>query len=343
MRKILIILILILLTSSLFLYGIFKGGNAKSISIEDVKNFLLYGTTKNDFKDMLIWKVRIPPLITALIVGAVLAVSGLKLQTLFRNLLASPYTTGISSGAVLGVAIAIFLGFSFTSLSFLLDISKSNYVVGGWVGAALALVVLLLLASKVREVTGVLVCALLFSYFYYGVESYLITFAENVQIQEFWMFLQGSFTGVRWNDIKLMVICSLIFLISSYLLSKHLNALLFGESYAKSFGLNIKRVRILILLLSGFIVGSTIPFVGLIPFIGIASPYIARIIMRTSDHRWTIPASMLIGMCISLLCYLVSIKIFAPKVVPVKSILDLLGGALVVYLIYSSEKKYRFE
>ncbi|WP_456473012.1 FecCD family ABC transporter permease [Methanocaldococcus sp.] len=340
MRKIFIILILILLTFSLFVYGIFKG-NAKSISIEDVKNFLLYGTTGNKFKDMLIWDVRIPPLITAIIVGGVLAVSGLKLQTLFRNILASPYTTGISSGAVLGVAIAIFLRFPFTSLNFILNISKPNYVIGGWIGAALALVVLLLLASKVRDVTGVLVCALLFSYFYYGIESYLITFAENMQIQEFWMLLQGSFTGVGWNDIKLMAICSIIFLISSYLLSKFLNALLFGESYAKSFGLNIKRVRILILLLSGFIVGSIIPFVGLIPFIGIASPYIARIIMRTSDHRWTIPASMLVGMCLSLLCYLVSIKIFAPQIVPVTSILDLLGGALVVYLIYSSEKKYR--
>ncbi|WP_456371494.1 FecCD family ABC transporter permease [Methanocaldococcus sp.] len=340
MRKIFIILILILLTFSLFVYGIFKG-NAKSISIEDVKNFLLYGTTGNKFKDMLIWDVRIPPLITAIIVGGVLAVSGLKLQTLFRNILASPYTTGISSGAVLGVAIAIFLRFPFTSLNFILNISKPNYVIGGWIGAALALVVLLLLASKVRDVTDVLVCALLFSYFYYGIESYLITFAENMQIQEFWMLLQGSFTGVGWNDIKLMAICSIIFLISSYLLSKFLNALLFGESYAKSFGLNIKRVRILILLLSGFIVGSIIPFVGLIPFIGIASPYIARIIMRTSDHRWTIPASMLVGMCLSLLCYLVSIKIFAPQIVPVTSILDLLGGALVVYLIYSSEKKYR--
>ncbi|AIJ05245.1 ABC transporter permease 2 [Methanocaldococcus bathoardescens] len=333
MRKILVILLLVVLTSSLFIYGIFKGGNAKSISMEDVKNCLLYGSTGDKFKDMLIWKIRIPPLITALIVGAVLSVSGLKLQTLFRNLLASPYTTGISSGVVLGVAITIFLGFSFSSF-----LRISNYVVGGWIGAALALIVLLYLASKIRDVSGVLVCTLLFAYFYYGIESYLINLADNVQIQEFWMYLQGSFSGTGWGDIKLMAVCSIIFLISSYLLSKHLNALLFGENYAKSFGLNIKQVRILILLLSGFIIGAIIPFVGLIPFVGIASPYIARILMKTSDHRWTIPASMLIGMLISLLCYLVSIKLFAPRVVPVKSILDLLGGALVVYLIYKSEK-----
>ncbi|AEF96106.1 FecCD family ABC transporter permease [Methanotorris igneus] len=333
MRKTLIILLLVILTSSLFVYGIFKGGNAKSISMEDVKNFLLYGSTGDKFKDILIWKIRIPPLITAIIVGAVLSVSGLKLQTLFRNLLASPYTTGISSGVVLGVAITIFLGFSFSSF-----LGVSDYVVGGWIGAAIALVIILFLASKIKDVSGVLVCTLLFGYFYYGIESYLINFADNVQIQEFWMYLQGSFSGTGWEDIKLMVVCSLIFLISSYLLSKHLNALLFGENYAKSFGLNIKQVRIIILFLSGFIVGVVIPFVGLIPFIGIASPYIARILMKTSDHRWTIPASMLIGMVISLMCYLVSIKLFAPRVVPVKSILDLLGGLLVVYLIYKSEK-----
>ncbi|XRO77405.1 FecCD family ABC transporter permease [Methanocaldococcus sp. 10A] len=338
MRKISVILLMVLLIFSLFVFGIFKGGNAKSITMDDVKNFLIHGTTGDEFKDNIIWNVRIPPLITALIVGAVLSVSGLKLQTLFRNILASPYTTGISTGVILGVAITIFLGFSFTNF-----LKIPNYIIGGWIGAAIALIILLALASKIKDVTGVLICSILFSYFYYGIESYLISFADNVQIQEFWMFLQGSFSGTRWNDLKLLSIFSIIFLIFSYMLSKHLNALLFGEKYAKSFGLNIKYVRILILLLSGFIVGAIIPYVGLIPFVGLAAPYIARILMKTSDHRWTIPAAMLIGMFISLLCYLVSIKIFAPRVVPVKSILDLVGGALVVYIIYKSEKRYRID
>ncbi|XRO75129.1 FecCD family ABC transporter permease [Methanocaldococcus sp. 28A] len=338
MRKISIILLMVLLIFSLFVFGIFKGGNAKSITMDDVKNFLIYGTTGDEFKDTIIWDVRIPPLITALIVGAVLSVSGLKLQTLFRNILASPYTTGISTGVILGVAITIFLGFSFSNF-----LEIPDYVIGGWIGAAIALIILLALASKIKDVTGVLICSILFGYFYYGIESYLISFANNIQIQEFWMFLQGSFSGVSWDDLKLLSICSIIFLISSYMLSKHLNALLFGEKYAKSFGLSIKYVRLLILLLSGFIVGVVIPYVGLIPFIGLAAPYIARILMKTSDHRWTIPASMLIGMNIALICYLISIKLFAPRVVPVKSILDLLGGALVVYLIYTSEKKVKFE
>ncbi|ADG14063.1 transport system permease protein [Methanocaldococcus infernus ME] len=338
MRRIFIIFLLVILIFSLFIYGIFKGGSAKSITIQDVKNFLFYGSTGDKFKDILIWEVRIPPLVTAVIVGMVLSVSGLKLQTLFRNLLASPYTTGISSGAILGVAITIFLGFSFSNF-----LNIPDHVIGGWIGASLALIVLLFLASRIRDVSGVLVCTILFTYFYYGVESYLITFADNIEIQEFWMYLQGNFTGVRWENLKLILTCSIIFLIISYLLSKHLNALLFGENYAKSFGLNIKKVRLLILFLSSFIVGTIIPFVGLIPFIGIASPYIARIIMKTSDHRWTIPASMLVGMFISLLCYLISIKLFAPKVIPVKSILDLFGGLLVVYLIYKSEKHLKID
>ncbi len=334
MKKMIIIIFLMLLVFILSILSIFLSGTAKSITVEDVKNFILYGTTGDKFKDTILWDVRIPPLITAIIVGGVLSVAGLILQTLFRNILASPYTTGISSGAILGVAISIFLGLSLPSF---FDINKD--IIGGWIGSGLALIVLLYLAIKLKDTTGVLVCTLLFSYLYYGVESYLISFADNTQIQEFWMFLQSSFFAPKWKDLKIMAISSIIFLLSTYLLSKQLNALLFVENYAKSFGINIKHLIVIILFLSGFIVGVIIPLVGIIPFIGLASPYIARIIMNTSDHRWTIPASILIGILISLICYLISIKLFAPKVIPVKSILDLFGGMLVIYLIYRAEKR----
>ncbi len=346
-----IILILFLLSLILPIISIYYGGNAKTISINDVTNFIIYQSTGDNFKDLLLWNIRLPPILGAILIGLTLSASGLMLQTLFRNLLASPYTTGISSGVLLIAAIVILTN-SFASL---LDVFGANkLLIAGWCGGLISIIVLIIIALRVREANGVIIVALLLSYLFGGIRSYLIANAETLNIQEYWGYIIGSLYKLNMSDITTVAICTLIFILFVIFLIKPLNALLFGEKYAKSFGLNIKKVRILILLSTSFIVGAIIPFVGLIGFVGIASPYLARPLIKTSDHKWLMPTTMLVGIVLMLVCHIISIKYFVPlhyiyninrpgSPLPIGSVLDVLGGLLVMYLVYNGEKKLKLD
>ncbi|WP_292459501.1 iron ABC transporter permease [Methanothermococcus sp.] len=369
-----IILALIVSVVGLTITGIYFGGNAKSITLEDTTNFVIYQTkitvdsiyykitgnhifhqTSLDectkFKYMLLKEVRLPPIIGAILVGLTLSACGLMLQTLFRNLLASPYTTGISSGVLFAVALVIFIN-SFAEL--FSSFGTDKIMVAGWCGGLLSIVMLIIIALRIKEVNGVLIVALLMSYLFEGIRAYLIANGTNLSIQDYFNFIVGNVTRIHLNDIPPMVICTIIFTIGCIFLIKPLNALLFGETYAKSFGLNVKKSRILILLLTSFIVGAIIPYVGLMAFVGIAAPYLARPIIRTSDHRWLLPTTMLVGVVLMLMCHIISLKYWVPifyiyglnrpaQVLPIGSILDVLGGLLVIYLVYKGEKKIKIQ
>ncbi len=353
-RAVAVILILLILSIVLPIVGLYIGGNAKSIDYDDVTNFILKGTTGDKFKDYILKESRLPPILGAIIVGLSLSGAGLMLQTLFRNLLASPYTTGITSGVLLTAALVIFID----SISGLLDAIAPDYtsklLIAGWIGGVFAIVMLLIIAYRIQEANGVIIVALLFSYFFGGVRDYLIANAELIQIQEYWEFIIGSLTRIRMKDILPMTVCSIIFVIGALFLIKSLNALLFGEKYAKSFGLNIKKTRILILFFASFITGAIIPFTGLIAFIGLLAPYLARPLIKTSDHRYLMPTSMLLGVVLMVLCHIVSLKYYVPlhyiygierpaSPLPIGSVLDILGGLLVIYLVYKGEKKIRLD
>ena len=351
MNKVGILLILFVLSLILPFTALYVGGNAKSITLEDVSNFLLKGTTGNEFKDMLLRDIRLPPIMGAVLIGLTLSVAGLMLQTLFRNLLASPYTTGISSGVLMVVALVIFVD----SLSHLFEIFGENRIlIAGWCGGIFSMILLIIIALRVREANGVIIVALLLSYFFMGLRSYLIANAEELKIQEYWEFTIGSLSKITLGDVIPMTICSIIFIIGVIFLIKPLNALLFGEQYAKSFGLNIKKTRILILFFASFITGAIIPYVGLIAFIGIIAPYLARPLIKTSDHRYLIPATMFLGVILMVSCHILSLKYYLPihyiyginrpaSPLPIGSVLDILGGLLVIYLVYKGEKKIRLD
>jgi iron complex transport system permease protein len=273
---------------------------------------------------------------------------------LFRNLLASPYTTGITSGVLLIASLVIFVN----SVSGLLntipinDISK--ILLAGWIGGLFAMIMLLVVASRVEEVNGVIIVALLLSYFFGGVRDYLIANAEEIQIQQYWEFIVGSLTRIHLDYILPMAVCGIIFIVGCVFLVKPLNALLFGEKYARSFGLSVKKTRLLILFFTSFITGAIIPYVGLIAFIGLIAPYLARPLIKTSDHRYLMPTSMLLGAVLMLSCHILSLKYFVPlhyiyginrpaSPLPIGSVLDILGGLLVMYLVYKGEKKIRID
>ena len=345
----LVILSLIFLSAILPIVGIYFGGSAKSISYEDVSNFVIHQSTGDEFKDFMLKEVRLPPILGAILIGLTLSGAGLMLQTLFRNLLASPYTTGISSGVLLIVALVIFIN----SVASLFDaLGTDKVLVAGWCGGLISMIMLVIIALRVKESNGIIIVALLLSYLFGGVRSYLIANAENIQVQEYWEFMIGTLTKIHIQDITNMVICTIPFILLAVFLTKPLNALLFGEKYAKSFGLNVKKIRLLILLTTSFIVGAIIPYVGLIAFVGIASPYLARPLIKTSDHRWLMPTTILLGVVLVLACHIISLKYYIPfyqiygisrpaSPIPIGSVLDILGGLLVINMVYKGEKKIR--
>ena len=353
-REVFIILMLLISSIILPVIGLYIGGNAKSITFGDTTNFILKGTTGNGFKDFLLRDNRLPPILGAIIIGLTLSGAGLMLQTLFRNLLASPYTTGITSGVLLIASLVIFVN----SVSGLLNTmpinDTSKILLAGWIGGLFAMIMLLVVASRVEEVNGVIIVALLLSYFFGGVRDYLIANAEEIQIQQYWEFIVGSLTRIHLDYILPMAVCGIIFIVGCVFLVKPLNALLFGEKYARSFGLSVKKTRLLILFFTSFITGAIIPYVGLIAFIGLIAPYLARPLIKTSDHRYLMPTSMLLGAVLMLSCHILSLKYFVPlhyiyginrpaSPLPIGSVLDILGGLLVMYLVYKGEKKIRID
>jgi len=273
------------------------------------------------------------------------------LQTLFRNILASPYTTGISSGVLFAVTLVIFIE-SVAQLFSIFPIDEK--IVAGWCGGILSLIILLIIALRVKEINGVLIVALLFSYLFTGISSYLVANGEELSIVEYYMFMIGNLTRVNIHNLLPLTLITLIFVTGSIFLIKPLNALLFGESYARSFGLDVKKIRVLILLLTSFVVGAIVPYLGLMAFVGIAAPYMARVVIKTSDHRWLLPTTMLLGIILMLVAHLISLKYWVPihylyginrpaQVLPVGSILQIIGGLLVIYLVYKGEKSIRIQ
>ncbi|MCS3901314.1 FecCD family ABC transporter permease [Methanococcus voltae] len=344
--KISVILILILLSVVFLILGLYYGGNSKTISIDDVTNFVIHQSTGDMFKDTLLKEVRFPQVFGAIAIGITLAGSGLMLQVLFRNLLASPYTTGISSGVLLMISFVIFID-SFSNL--LNAFETSNVLIAGWIGGMISTVVLISIAFKVKESNSVIIIALLASYLFSGIRSYLINSAGGLAVDEYFGFVVGNLSKLTYNAVPPMAFATIIFIIASLFLIKPLNALIFGENYAKSFGLNIKKVRIVILVLTSFVVGLIIPYVGLMAFVGISAPYLARPLLRTSDNTYLLPASMLIGILLMLVCHIITLRYYLPfqllfdiktaSVLPISAVLDVVGGLVVIYLIMQGEKK----
>ncbi|MBP2144093.1 iron complex transport system permease protein [Methanococcus voltae] len=341
------VIVILLLSSIVFLIlGLYYGGNAKSISLDDVTNFVIHQSTGDMFKDTLLKEVRFPQIFGAIAIGITLAGSGLMLQILFRNLLASPYTTGISSGVLLMVSLILFV----TSVSNLFKVfGTADILIAGWMGGMLSTIILISIAFKVKESNSVIIIALLASYLFSGVRSYLIHSSDSLSVEEYFGFVVGNLSKLSFEAVYPMAFATIVFIIVSLFLIKPLNALVFGENYAKSFGLSIKKIRIVILMLTSFVVGLIIPYVGLMAFVGISAPYLARPLLKTSDNTYLLPGSMLVGVLLMLSCHIITLHYYLPfkwlfgvktaSVLPISTVLDVFGGIVVLYLIMQGEKK----
>ncbi len=314
-----IFVLLTLLSIASVLIGVFVGSVKAGVS-----DLISYLNGHNDVKGYIIWEIRIPRALAAFLGGACLALSGLLLQTYFRNPLAGPFVLGISSASSLAVALCLLAGIGAHSLG----------VVGSaFLGAMVATAVVIALAAKVRSAVTLLVAGLMLGYVFSALEKILITFAESREVHLFVLWTFGSFSGITWADLRTISLIGIPTILITATLSKPLNALLLGEDYAKSMGVDVRRIRVVLISISSLLTALITAFAGIVAFIGLAVPHIARLVLKSSDHRVLIPATVLIGGIVTVLCDTISRVLLHPVELPISVATSLFGAPIVMYLV----------
>lgn len=311
-----------------------------AIPIKEVFKSLFGSHASKETWEYIIINFRLPKAITAILVGIGLSISGLLMQTLFRNPLAGPYVLGLSSGSSLGVAIVI-LGAGFLP-AFLTEILLSSYgiVLASCIGSVFVLLLILIVSQRLRDTTTILIVGLMFSSFAGAIVSILTYFSSAEQLQKFTFWSMGSIGNLSWNTILILTICSIIGLLLSLFSLKSLDALLLGENYAKSMGLNIKKSRFIIVIATSILAGSITAFAGPIAFIGLAVPHLSKLLFQSSNHKILFFATILIGAIIMLFCDMVSQMPGFEFTLPINAITSIIGAPIVIWLILGKQKMY---
>jgi len=280
-------------------------------------------------KGFIIWNIRISRALAAVLGGAFLSVSGLLLQVFFRNPIVGPFILGISSGATLMVSFVmlttITLGCTF--------LSPFITTLAAFAGACATMVIVLSIATRVKSGITLLIVGLMMGYLCHAVTSVLVAFAEKEKIKGFVLWQLGSFSGIQWNEIQMMLMIGGIILLLIYGLSKPLNAFLLGEEYASSMGVNIKLFRILILLCACALAAMVTAVAGPVAFIGLAVPHMARLCFNTSNNHVLVPGSILLGAVITSLCDFIARMALTPVELPLSAITAFFGAPIVLSLL----------
>lgn len=334
-KKIIILaIILILLFPACLIFG------SVDIPAEQVFRSLFGLEVENEVWDVIVFESRLPMAITAVLSGAALAVSGLLLQTTFNNPLADPSILGISTGSSLGVAIVI-LAFG-GMLSTMTTTYYASIVAGAIIGAIAVMLLLLAFSTVVKSSTMLLIVGILISYLTSSAISLLNFFATQEGVHSFVIWGLGNFSGVTLDKMPFFAFIVLVSLIGSILLIKPLNALLLGNRYAESMGLNITRTRNSILFISGVLTAIITAYCGPIGFIGLVVPHIARLTLHTSNHTIILPATILMGAITGLLCALISILPSRTEILPLNAITPIIGVPVIIYIILERKRLHYF-
>ena len=315
-RSVLLFTALAALTLFLFLLDLAVG--AVPVPLGDVWAALTGGDCPRATAKIIL-NIRLIKAVVALLAGAALSVSGLQMQTLFRNPLAGPYVLGISSGASLGVALVVLAG-----------VGSSIGIAGAaWLGAALVLVVIAAVGHRIKDIMVILILGMMFSSGIGAVVQILQYVANDESLKMFVVWTMGALGDVTLDQLAVLIPSIIAGLLLAVITIKPLNLLLFGEEYAVTMGLNVRRSRGLLFLSTTLLAGTVTAFCGPIGFIGLAMPHVTRMLFRNSDHRVLVPGTVLSGASVLLLCDLVS-KLFSQ---PINAITALLGIPIVVWVV----------
>jgi iron complex transport system permease protein len=323
---------------TVFFFGLDIMLGSVKIPFDQILNIIIGKGTDNVAWQFIIEKIRLPKAITAILVGCGLSVSGLQMQTLFRNPLAGPSELGITAGAGLGVAAVMLAGGSSASIYAIRQLGVS----GSWLiiamaslGSGLVLACILLIAGRIRDHVILLIVGVMIGTITLSIVSIWQYFSQPEQLQEYIMWTFGSLGGVTEYHLYVLSGVVSVGLLMAFVSSKSLNGMLLGENYARSMGLTVGRTRLIIFASTSLLTGSITAFCGPIGFIGIAIPHITRSLLATSDHRILIPGACLTGTVLMLLCDILAQLPGTQTVLPINVVTSLLGAPVVIWVIVS--------
>jgi len=327
-------IVLFIFLAVFLIFDIFLG--SVSISAGEVISSLL-GHSHSDF-GTIIMKFRLPKAITALLVGIALSLSGLQMQTVFRNPMAGPDVLGISSGASLAVAFVI-LGYSSDMAPDGLS-GLGNWILVGasWLGAGAVMILIMAISVRVKDIMTVLILGIMLSSGISAIVTILQYFSNETMLKAYVIWTMGSLGNLTSSQLNVLIISVSIGVLLNLFTSKMLNAMLLGENYARSIGLNVRFARFVIFLCTSILAGSVTAFCGPIGFIGIAVPHMVRILFRTSDHKILIPGTILLGGTVMLASDIISQLPGSEAVLPINAITSLIGMPVVIWVILRNRK-----
>lgn len=305
-----------------------------SISAKDIIDIVFKGDRSNSVAYNIIWKIRLPRIVLAALLGGALSLSGFLIQTFFRNPIAGPFVLGISSGAKLFLAITTII-----MTGFFHQMPVSVTVLASFVGSLLSLLLVLLFTGKVRNMSILLVIGIMISYICSAITDLLINFANDSDIVNLTHWSMGSFSAATWQDVHISFLIVLPTLLIVFFASKPMGAYLMGEGYAKSLGVNIKVFRVLLVLMTGILSSCVAAFAGPISFVGIAVPHISRLLLKTSKPILMIPASFLCGALFCVLCDLAARTMFSPTELSISTVTSAIGAPIVIWLLISRRRR----
>ena len=335
MRNTCIYFILALLLIGSFFAVLFTGDTR--IPLHSILEILFTGQSSTEHWITIVREFRLPKAIGAVLAGMALSVSGLQMQTVFRNPLAGPYVLGISAGASLGVAIMM-MGMGLTAGYITGAVGNWMIVLAAFIGASVVLFLIFSVSLRIRDVMTILILGIMLGSITSSLISVLQYFSNENALKSFTLWTMGSFEGVTASQVKVLTLCVLCGLLVSLFTVKALNAMLLGENYARSLGVNIIASRLMIFFSTGILAGSVTAFCGPIGFIGIAVPHICRMLFRTADQCILLVGSILTGAIVMLVSDLISLLPGGGTVLPINSVTAFIGIPIIIWIIVRNHK-----
>ena len=294
---------------------------------------ILFSRDLSDVESKIVWDIRLPRVVAAAVLGGALALSGYLLQAFFANPIAGPYVLGISSGAKLAVA-ALMVAAS----EFGFGVRAYMSVGAAFIGASIATAFVIFAARKVRSMSVLIVCGVMIGYICSAATELLVSFADDANIVNLHNWSLGSFASVSWNDARWFLPLTAVGVAVSALLAKGVEAYLYGEDYAASLGMSVKKFRGALILTSSLLSATVAAFAGPISFVGIAVPHVARRTLKSADPRVVIPASFLGGAVFCLFCDLLARRMFAPRELSISTVTAVFGAPIVISMLLGKRR-----
>ena len=297
------------------------------ISVKEIMEILFLGKGEDTALNI-IWEIRLPRILAAIILGGALSVSGFLLQTFFGNPIASPFVLGISSGAKLVVSLVMIflLGKSMVA-------SSAVLILAAFVGSMISMGFVLLVAKKVKQMSALIISGIMIGYICSAITDFVITFADDSNIVNLHNWSMGSFSGMNWENVRMMAVVTAVTVLMVFLMSKPISAYQLGEGYAQNMGVNIKLFRVALILLSSILSACVTAFAGPISFVGIAVPHLVKSLLKTARPLLVIPACFLGGAVFCLFCDLIARTAFAPTELSISSVTAVFGAPVVIYIM----------